>query len=58
MFRIADAFAQDEDGSESRKTGRDMDDGSPREIERTEFVKPSIRVPDPVSNRIVDQGSP
>src|SRR5258708_4367783 len=57
-FGIAKARTYDIGGDQGRKTRRQVDDGTTREIESPEAGEPTPWAPDPVGHRIVDQEAP
>src|SRR2546421_6333907 len=58
LLTEADSPAEHEGSDQGRNAGADMDDGPAGEVERAELVKPSPRAPDPVRDRVVDEGRP
>ena len=58
LLAEADPPAEHEGGDQGRHPGADVDDGSTGEVERAELVEPTPRAPDPVRDRVVDEGRP
>jgi len=58
LLAEADSAAEHEGGDQGRNARADVDDGPAGEVERAQLVKPSPRTPDPMRDRVVDEGRP
>src|SRR6185369_16578227 len=48
----------EEEDDQGRDTGGEVNDGAAGEVEGAQFEEPAVAHPDPVGDRIIDQGGP